>query len=138
VSTSRRCLTLFVKDPRYRFAVFNNLEWTFEEKENAFECFEQQFKMYQDRYIQELAAKTQSQRARPTSTQSAPKRRKLDDDDADVALLSTGLFYIEEEEEAPDAEIAAYQAERPLAPHSDPLDYWRCNASRYPVLSRMV
>jgi hypothetical protein len=71
--------TATILDPRYRFAVFNNLERTFKDpsKENAFECFEQQFRMYQDRYTQELAAKTQSQRARPTSTQSAPKGASL-------------------------------------------------------------
>jgi hypothetical protein len=52
-----------------------------------------------------------SQHTRPTTTQSAPKRRKLKqpDDEEDVALLFTGLFYVEEEDDAPDAEIAAYQ-----------------------------
>jgi hypothetical protein len=89
----------------------------------------------------EVEAQSQ-QHPRPTDTgkQSAPKRRKLahPNDEADVALLSTGLFYVEEEDAAPDAEIAAYQEERRLTAHAKPLDFWRCNSSRYPVLSRMV
>jgi hypothetical protein len=132
--------TATILDPRYRFKVFDQLDWTFEEKDNAFECFAQQFRLYQERYIEEVAAQAQSQHPRPTNNQSASKRRKLSqvNHEADVALLATGLFYVQEEDETPDAEIAAYQDERRLPPHTDPLDFWRCNASRYPVLSRMV
>jgi hypothetical protein len=134
--------TATILDPRYRFQVFDKLEWTFEEKNDAFERFAQQFQLYQDRYVQEVAARAQAQcqHPRPTTTQSAPKRRKLAlvSDEQDVALLSTGLFYVEEEDDAPDAEISAYQNERPLARHANPLDFWRCNAARYPILSRMV
>jgi hypothetical protein len=90
--------TATILDPRYRFVVFDKLEWKFDEKNNAFECFAQQYRLYQERYIQEIAAEAQ-----PTATQSAPKRRKLAhrNDEEDVALLSTGLFYVEEEDEAP-------------------------------------
>jgi hypothetical protein len=45
---------------------------------------------------------------------------------------------VEEEDAAPDAEIAAYQEERRLTAQANPLDFWRCNSSRYPVLPRMV
>jgi hypothetical protein len=80
--------TATILDPRYRFGVFDNLEWTFVEKENAFECFAQQFQLYQERYTEEIAASTAAsteieaqsqQHPRPTDTrkQSAPKRRKL-------------------------------------------------------------
>jgi hypothetical protein len=31
---------------------------TFEEEENAFECFAQQFQLYQERYTEEIAAST--------------------------------------------------------------------------------
>jgi hypothetical protein len=73
-----------------------------------------------------------------TGNQAAPKRWKLAHPEDDIALLSTDLFYVEEEDAAPDAEIAAYQDERHLTPDANPLDFWRCNSSRYPVLSRMV
>jgi hypothetical protein len=141
--------TATILDPRYRFGVFDNLEWTFAEKENAFECFTQQFRLYQARYVEEIAASTAAsiegdaqsqQHPRPTDTGkgAAPKRRKLAHPDDDIALLSTGLFYVEEEDAAPDAEIAAYQDERRLKADANPLDFWRFNSSRYPVLSRMV
>jgi hypothetical protein len=137
--------TATILDPRYRFGVFDNLEWTVAEKENAFECFTQQFRLYQARYVEEIAASTEveaqsQQHPRPadTGSQAAPKRRKLAHPDDDVGLLSTGLFYVEEEDAAPDAEIAAYQDERRLTADANPLDFWRCNSSRYPVLSRMV
>jgi hypothetical protein len=89
---------------------------TLEEEENAFECFAQQFQLYQERYTEQIAASTAAsteaqseQHPQATGKQSAPKRRKLahPKDEADVALLSTGLFYVEEEDAAPDAEIAA-------------------------------
>jgi hypothetical protein len=138
-----------ILDPRYRFGVFDNLQWNFAEKENAFECFAQQFQLYQERYTEEIAASTAAsteveaqseQHPQATGKQSAPKRRKITHpkDEADVALLSTGLFYVEEEDAAPDAEIAAYQEERRLTAQANPLDFWRCNSSRYPVLPRMV
>jgi hypothetical protein len=47
-------------------------------------------------------------------------------------------WYQEEEDAAPDAEIAAYQDERRLTADANPLQFWRCNSTRYPVLSRMV
>jgi hypothetical protein len=46
--------------------------------------------------------------------------------------------YQEEEDAAPDAEITVYQNERRLTADANPLEFWRCNSSRYPVLSRMV
>jgi hypothetical protein len=132
----------------------SHVEWTFAEKDKALECFAQQFRLYQARYVDEITASTAAstaasieveaqsqQHPRPADTgnQAAPKRRKLaHPKDDDVALLSTGLFYVEEEDASPDAEIAAYQDERRLTADANSLDFWRCNSSRYPVLSRMV
>jgi hypothetical protein len=139
-------------DSRYRFEVFDNLEWTPEEKAAALECFQQQFRIYEARYVEELAEEARKAEelaeqghkhllppSNPTATVQASKRRKLAHNDQDyVALLSTGLFYIEEEYPSPDAEIASYQAERRQPPTANPLDFWRLNATRYPVLARMV
>jgi hypothetical protein len=137
--------TATILDPRYRCDVFANLEWTLEEKESALQRFEEQFQIYQARFVKEIARTSQTaggsqKHPLPGPTTSTPKRRKLaqERDEEEVTLLSTGLFYIEEEEEAPDAEISAYQQERRLKPHANPLDYWRLNAERYPVLARMV
>jgi hypothetical protein len=143
--------TATILDPRYRFEVFDNLEWTQEEKAAAVECFEQQFRMYAARYVEELAEQARKAEeaveqgnkhpspSNPTATVQASKRRKLAHNDQDyVALLSTGLFFIEEEDPSPDAEIGSYQAERRQPPTANPLDFWRLNATRYPVLARMV
>jgi hypothetical protein len=55
-----------------------------------------------------------------TGNQAVPKMLKLAHPEDDVALLSTGLFYVEEEDAAPDAEIAAYQDERHLTVDANP------------------
>jgi hypothetical protein len=143
--------TATILDPRYRFEVIDNLEWTQEEKAAAVECFEQQFRMYEARYVEELAEQARKAEelagqgnkhllpsSNPTATVQASTRRNLAHNDEDyVTLLSTGLFFIEEDP-SPDAEIASYQAERRQPPTANPLDFWRLNVTRYPVLARMV
>jgi hypothetical protein len=123
----------------YKRGVFNDLGWSDAEKETAASRFSQQFRAYSNA----LDATKQASHAAENRSPS-PKRRKLDffdfdfgsddDDDDDVGLgFITGGPGV-----AAVDEIESYCREERIPTRVNPLDYWRSNSYRFPVLARMV